>query len=99
LWLTATNRERLRDVPYAAGRFTQTLFRELAATHGADDRVPDRVDVALAARAPEAERVGPRGERAHGRLLETAEVADGAHLERVRDHDAVEAELVAQQVV
>ena len=45
----------------------------------------------------DAERVGAGRERPHGGLLDADTAADRAHLERVGDHEPVEAELLAQQ--
>ncbi len=48
-------------------------------------------------RGAEAERVGPRGESTNGAFLEPHRVADGAHLERVGDHEPGEGQLGAEQ--
>ena len=45
------------------------------------------------------ERVDTGGERQHGAPLDTDGVADRLHLERIRDHEPVEAELAAQQAL
>ena len=59
----------------------------------------DALDLLRRQRRAEAERVGAGRERPHGALLDADRGADRAHLERVGDHDPVEAELVAQQPV
>ena len=48
---------------------------------------------------PQAQRVGARRDRAHGALLDADRVGNRLHLERIRDHEAVVAELHAKQVV
>ena len=54
----------------------------------------DRLLVQIVA---DAERVGARGDRAHGRLLDADEVGHRAHLQCVADHEPVVAELAAQE--
>ena len=58
----------------------------------------DALDLLGRQRRAEAERVGAGRQRAHGRALDSLGPAGALHLERVGHHDAVEAELRAQQL-
>ena len=68
-----------------------------ARRHGAAKALDDRAHGVLVQVVADAERVGAGLERAHRALLDADAGADRAHLERVGDHEPVEAELLAQQ--
>ena len=78
-----------------AGRgFPQPFLGEPARPHGFDDGGVHRLRAELGA---EAQRVSAGLECANGALLHTDRRADRAHLERVGDDEAGEAELVTQE--
>ena len=91
-------RAQARERANPAGRLLEPCQRQPAVR-----RRPRRARATIAATASlvqvvaDAERVRAGGDRAHRSLLDAHAVGDRAHLERVRDHEPVEPELVAQQ--
>ena len=81
----------------AARRLLEALAREPALADRGDDRRENRFDGVVVHVVADAERVGARSQRAHGALLDADAGTDRAHLERVRDHEPVEAELLAKE--
>ena len=81
----------------AVGRLGQALLRETAGADGVDDRGVHPLDRLLVQVVAEPERVRAGDQRADGCFLDAVGRADGGHLERVGDDQAVEAELAAQQ--
>ena len=75
----------------------EALLGELARAHGGHDPRVDRGQRVLVQLGADAERVRAGRERLHRALLDADARREALHLERVGDHDAVEAELLAQQ--
>ena len=82
---------------HPARRLLEPLERKSAGARGLRDRVDQRVDRLLVQVVADAERVRAGRERLHRGLLDADAAADRAHLERVRDHEPVEPQLLAQE--
>ncbi len=89
----------LADRGDAPGRLAQTALVELSRGDGRDDRGLDGLDSVLAEIVADEERVDPGGKREDRAALDADRLAEPLHLERVRDHEPVVAELDAKQVV
>ena len=86
-------RGRLGD---ASGRLSQAVLAEAALANGVDEGGLDARDLLRREVGAEAQRIGTGGQGPNGSRLEADGRADRVHLKRVRDHEAAEAELRAQ---